>query len=245
MKGIFIMVDGLNASGKSVILESFREWASFKNLKILDVKDYAIKNNFIPKFSDVQDYDVIISSEPTYALVGKAIRDEIIKENGRDYNALTTSYAFALDREILYKRLLIPALKADKIIFQDRGVVTSFVYQPVQERIPLHELMKLPGNKLALQYAPDLLIIIQVSPEIVMNRISKRGLNANTIFNNLLFQRRISERYNSLWLKELFQRFGTDVAYISTEPPKTEEDTKNSAKELLAKLLVEKKIHFD
>ena len=245
MKGLFIMVDGLNASGKSVVLKSFVEWASFKNLKVLDVKDYSLKNNFIPTFEDIKDYDVIVNPEPSYALVGKAIREEIIKDNGRNYSALTTSYAFALDREILYKRLIIPALKSDKIILQDRGVATSFVYQPVQEGIPLHELMRLPGNKLALQYAPDMLIIMQVSPEVVMGRLSVRGSNASTIFNNLLFQRRISERYNSLWLKELFERFGTRVKYLSTEPPNTEEDTKNKAKKLLAELLKEKKINFD
>ncbi len=238
------MVDGSDGAGKSVVLRAIRDYRVSKNLRVLDLKEYCINNNTIPEFKEVQDYDVIMSAEPTYALVGKAIREEIIRENSRDYNALTTAYAFAIDREILYKRLLIPALKSGKFILQDRGVVTSFVYQPVQERIPLHELMKLPGNKIALQHAPDLLIIVRVSPEVVMERLAKKGLTSTTIFTNLLFQRRISERYGSLWLKELFQKFGTKIEYLSTEPPSTEEDTRKHALELFKKLLMEKNIEL-
>ncbi|MEM2121077.1 MAG: hypothetical protein QXU20_00240 [Candidatus Woesearchaeota archaeon] len=237
MKGIFVMVDGLDASGKSVIINAFKEWSSMKKLRILVLKDYCEEHKNLPEPEEIQDYDVIISNEPTDALVGKAIREELIKQNSRDYSAATIAQAFSLDREILYKRVIIPAIKQNKLIFQDRGVVSSFVYQPVQEHIPLNELIKLPGNRLALEYAPNLLIITKVSPEVVMERIEKKGMSAATIFTNLLFQRKISERYNSIWLRELFEKFGTRIVYISTEPPLTEEDTKRKAIEVLEEFL--------
>jgi len=237
MKGIFIMVDGLDASGKSLIINTFKDWSFSKKLKVFVLKDYCTEHKDLPEAEEIKDFDVIISNEPTDALVGKAIRDELIKQNSRDYSASTIAQAFSLDREILYKRVIIPALKQNKIVFQDRGVVSTFVYQPVQEHIPLNELIKLPGNRLALEYAPNLLILTKVSPEVVMERIEKKGMSSATIFTNLLFQRKISERYNSIWLRELFERFGTKIVYISTEPPATEEDTKKKAIEILEEFL--------
>ena len=231
------MVDGLDASGKGVIMSAFKEWAVSKRFKTLVLKEFCEEHNTLPSPNDVEEFDVIISCEPTYALVGKAIREELIKKNSRDYSAFSIAQAFSLDREILYKRVIIPAIKAGKIILQDRGVVTSFVYQPVQEHIPLHELMKFPGNKLALEFAPNVLIITRVSPEVVMERLEKKGLESSTIFTNLLFQRRISERYNSVWLRELFENFGTKIVYLSTEPPATEEDTRRRAISILEETL--------
>ncbi|MGB9748986.1 MAG: dTMP kinase [Candidatus Woesearchaeota archaeon] len=245
MKGIFIMVDGLDASGKSVIINAFKDWFFSKKMKVFSLKEYCEEHKTLPEPEEIENFDVIASNEPTDALVGKAIRDELIKKNSREYSAATIAQAFSLDREILYKRIIIPALKQNKIILQDRGVVSTFVYQPVQEHIPLNELIKLPGNRLALEHAPNLLVLTKVSPEVVMERIEKKGMNSATIFTNLLFQRKISERYNSIWLRELFERFGTKIVYISTEPPATEEETKKRAVEVLEEFLRTSGRNFD
>ncbi|MBW2988416.1 hypothetical protein KY318_02800, partial [Candidatus Woesearchaeota archaeon] len=187
------------------------------------------------------DSDVIISCEPTLAWVGKIIKEELIRPKERlSYSGVTIAHAFALDREILYRRVIIPALEQGKIIFQERGVITSFVYQPVQIHTPLTELMNIPGNKLALKYAPSLIIICTVEPEYLMPRLEKRPSHDRQIFEHLSFQRKLYHRYKSDWLRELFAKYGSTFAYIDTNPPKTEEDTILAAKKVwedyLAKL---------
>ncbi len=236
-KGKFVMADGLDGAGKGVIVDALAGWAKSRNLRVLNLMEYCREHNTFPEADELAEFDVIRSDEPTYSFVGQAIRDELIRNNGRQYSGWSIAQAFALDREILYKRVLLPALKEGKHVFQERGVVTSIVYQPLQERMQLSELLKLPGNRLAMQSAPDMLIIPQVSPEVVMDRLNVREKKDNSIFENLLFQRRIAERYSSEWLRSLFEGHGASVVYLDTNPPKTVEDTKNEAIKLWEKLI--------
>ena len=182
MKHKFVMVDGLDGSGKGTIVDGLAEWAERKGLKILDVRTYCRDKNTFPTYEEIEQSDVIVSAEPTFCYVGKAIREELVRASDRKYSALSLAHAFALDREILYRRVILPALKAGKYIFQERGVTSSIVYQPVQEHIQVSELLRFPGNRFALQNAPSLLIIAKVSPETVVKRLGLRQKKDNSIF---------------------------------------------------------------
>jgi len=219
------MVDGLDGSGKGVVINALRKWAEEKKLKILDLKEYCKENNRLPKPEEITGFNVIISCEMTNCWVGCALREEIVRENNRNYSITSTAHAFSLDREILYKRVIIPALKQGKYVFQERGVISSIVYQPVQGNISLTEIMRLPGNKLAIQNAPNLLIISQVAPETVMQRLNQRQKQDKAIFEEINFQRKLEQRYNSQWLKNIFENHGSKVAYLDTNFPKTSEET--------------------
>ncbi|MEM0231466.1 MAG: hypothetical protein QXT20_04730 [Candidatus Woesearchaeota archaeon] len=227
MRGTFVMVDGPDASGKSVVIGSLESWARSRGLKLLNLNYYYEEKHSIPSFDEIYTADVIVSSEPSPFYVGQALREEMLSQSERKYSAVSLAQAFALDREILYNRVIIPALKAGKFVFQDRGVITSLVYQPVESKISLVDLMRLPGNKLALDYAPDLVIVTIASPEQIMQRIDKR--TKKSIFDNLLFQRKIVERYNSVWLKQLLENMGSTVKYINTDFPKSVEETSMEA----------------
>jgi dTMP kinase len=238
--GAFILVDGMDGSGKGTIIEGLKAWVREKNLKILDLKEYYAKEKDIPQPEDIADYDVIFSSEPTYSPIGRVIADEMIHHPKREYSVLSTAWAFAIDREMLYNRVIIPALKQNKLILQERGVVTSLVYQPAQGRITLRELMEMPGNRLALKHAPNLMIITKVEPRIVIERLQADGRIGEAIFHTLNFQRTIDERYSSLWLKSLFEKFGTKIEYIDTNPSRTVEETKQEAIKLVDEFLAQK-----
>ena len=128
-RGIFVVVDGIDGSGKGIVVNSLASWAEDKNLKILDLRKYWKKHNDFPKEKEISNYDCIISAEPTFTPVGRVIREEIIQNNGRSYSAKVTATTLSLDREILYKRIIIPALEQGKYIFQERSVSSSLVYQ--------------------------------------------------------------------------------------------------------------------
>jgi thymidylate kinase len=230
--GGFVIVDGIDGSGKGVILQAFRDWVESKNLKSLDLREFCKENRRYPEPDEVEKYDVLFSSEPSYGYVGRAISEEIIKNNKRDYSVLSTAWAFALDREILYNRVIIPALKQDKYIFQERGVITSLVYQPVQGRIAFKQLIQMPGNRLALKYSPDLLFIARVEPKTVIERMKAQGKLGEAIFKSIHFQRKIDQRYASVWLKQLYERFKTKIHYIDTNPPKEIKETQKEVREI-------------
>src|SRR3989344_6197226 len=194
-KNRFVMVDGLDGSGKGAMVDALQNWAGQKGMKVLDLRSYCQEKNAFPEPEEVLQFDAIVSAEPTFCYVGRAIREELIRATARQYSALSIAHAFALDREILYKRVLIPAIKTGKYIFQERGISSSLVYQPVQEHIQLSELIRLPGNRTALQFSPALFMVAVVKPETVMRRLGSREKKDNSIFDSLGFQRKIDERF--------------------------------------------------
>jgi thymidylate kinase len=205
MKGKFVMIDGIIGAGKGVIIETLKQHYEH----VFDLREYTKEHKTFPIVEEINQ-ETIISSEPSYLYVGAAIREELLIGESK-YSGLTTAYAFALDREILYNRFIIPALKLGKTIIQERGVVSSLVYQPVQlEQLSLRDLMNIPGNRLAIKNAPSYLIIVKVNPEVIASRIKR----PHNIFDNLFFQRKIEERFESEWLKQVFERFGTKVLYL-------------------------------
>ncbi len=230
MKGKFVMVDGLDGSGKGVAVNSLKEWALKQNMKVLDLREYWKTNEGFP---DINDYDAIISAEPTFTGTGKIIREQLIK-NGSKATGKEVADAFSKDRKELYEKIILPARKAGKFIFQERGVITSIVYQPLMENsYTLEEIKNLEGNKFCLNHAPDLLIITVVNPEVVIERLKTRKKEDDAIFEQLEFQKKIKSIYESDWLKELFESKGSKIVFLDTNPPSTVEDTKKKIIEIL------------
>ena len=223
------MVDGLDGSGKGVVVDSLKDWAIKKKLKVLDLREYWKTKQGFP---DIKGYDAIISAEPTFTGWGKKIRGHLIK-TGSKASGEEIAEAYSKDRKELYGQIIIPALKQKKYIFQERGVVTSLVYQPLQEGMNLEKVMDLEGNKFCLSHPPDLLILTVVNPEVVMKRLDKREKKDNAIFEKLDFQKKIKVIYESNWLKKIFEDKGTKVIFLNTNPPSTPEDTKRKAVEIL------------
>ncbi|PIY96910.1 MAG: hypothetical protein COY66_01940 [Candidatus Kerfeldbacteria bacterium CG_4_10_14_0_8_um_filter_42_10] len=218
-KGKLIVIDGIDGSGKGTAVNVLADWAKGKKLRILDLKDYWKKNHTFPEPAEIKKYQVIISNEPTFSMVGQAIREEIIRDNSRDYSAYTTAEAYSLDREVLYQRVIIPALKSGKIVFQERSLSTSLVYQPIQaEPVSLKKILNLSGNKLALKYRPDLLIITILKPQTAINRLKRRTEKKDqAIFEKLKFLHKADKRFRSAWFRRIFESKGTKVVYLNTE----------------------------
>lgn len=240
LKNRFVMVDGLDGSGKGTIVDALQRWAELKGMNVLDLRSYCREKNTFPEAEEIIQYDAVVSAEPTFCLVGRAIREELVRATDRHYSAISLAQAFALDREILYKRVLIPAIKAGKYVFQERGISSSLVYQPVQEHIQLSELIRLAGNRTALQFAPGLFVVATVKPETVINRLGKRSKKDYSIFDNLGFQRNIDARFRSEWLRQLFEQHGSKVVYLDTDEPKTVDDTQNDAVKVFEQFLAGK-----
>ena len=218
------MVDGLDGAGKGVAVNALREWAESKEMKILDLRDYWKSNEGFP---DVSEYDVIVSAEPTFTGTGKKIREKLIK-NGTESSVKEIAEAFSQDRKELYEKLIIPALEKGKYVFQERGVVTSIVFQPTMgdSEVDVDYIKNMEGNKFCLEHSPDLLVIVLAEPEVVIERASAREKQDDAIFEKVEFQKNIKTIYESEWLKELFESKGSKVVYLDTNPPSTPEDTK-------------------
>ncbi len=236
-----ILIEGIDGSGKGVISKTLKKLAKEAGLKSFDLTEYIKKNKDFPEYDQIKEYDVVLSSEPTYGWIGQAIREEMIKENGRKYSALAVAQAYSLDRKVLYKRLITKALKDGKIVFNDRSVVSSLAYQPLQARaqgeyLELREIIELPGNKLSIkEFPPSHIIIAKVDPEKVIERLNLRSKKDNCIFEKIEFLKQLQLRYESDWLRGIFEKQGTKIIYLSTNT--TLQDTINRTREVWERII--------
>jgi len=232
-KGKFIVVDGLDGIGKTVIIEAILKYFKSKGRRVLDLHQYWEEYGFHPNFDnqanghlnpyyvDLNDYDVVYSSEPTHVGIGKVIRQEVVAHNGRSYPANLTAECYSTDRLVLYQRVILPALNAGKTVIQSRSVSTSIVYQPIQSELQkedfltMKEVMNLQGNKLALGNAPDLLIIPTIKDiNILFERLAGREKDDNCNFEKIEFQSKIKPLFEGKKLRKIFEKRGSVVKYL-------------------------------
>ncbi len=244
--GTFTVVDGLDGVGKGVVIDSIVAEFEKKGARVFSLDHYWRSNRHHPDFDrnckndayvSLEDFDVLLSSEPTFTQVGLAIREEVIAKNERQYSAKQTAELYAVDRLILHKRVLLPALAAGKHVLQSRSVSTSLIYQSNQslivgERaISMTEIMRIEGNRFCLDNGPNLLLIPTIiNVEEVMRRLAIREKQDNAKFENLEFQLKIKPLYDSSSFREIFEDLGTKVRYLDASI--SIEETKRQAVEI-------------
>jgi len=225
--GKLFEVDGLDKSGKGTSLDAIREYLEGKGARIFMTSNYERQYNEYPPKHAWQDYDVIMVDEPSFCLTGSEIRNVIINiHNSPWFHTLSTARYYARDRNQQNKIIVIPALKAGKVVVQGRGVSTSLVYQPTQDHfwrqthtqspiIHFDTITRIPGNAKELTILPNTLIFTRASADVVMARI-RGDKEDNARFENLTFQKVIESIYGSNEFHEFFRTAGVQVNTCET-----------------------------
>lgn len=210
-----------------MVVDSIKEYLKKKEKKVFDLREFMLEKHYIPEAEEINEYDYLMSCEPTNCWVGEAIRKEMFYMNGRDYSENLMLKAFSLDRLLLFKRLIVPFLERGGNVFQERSISTTLIQQPVHDpRITISRILKESGHDYILQHLPDYLVIINVDPEKTIQWIEKREKKDNDMYEKLMLQKQFAKRYNSKWFKKIFKERGTEVLFI---------DNNSTEKDLIAK----------
>ncbi|MFQ5455961.1 MAG: dTMP kinase [Nitrospirota bacterium] len=151
-KGILIAIEGIDGAGKSTQV------------------------NLLDKFMREEErYDVLITKEPTNGYWGQKIR-EIEKKGRKGITPEDELSFFIKDRKEHVENVIIPALKENKIVITDRYYFSTMAYQGALG-LDFREIQKKNEEFAPI---PDILIIIDISPEEGIRRIKeKRGERPN------------------------------------------------------------------
>ncbi|MFA6099300.1 MAG: hypothetical protein WC750_00290 [Patescibacteria group bacterium] len=240
--GLHAIIEGIDGSGKSTVLNACRAWAEERGVTFFNTIEFSEREGRLPSVEEMGQATGLITAEPTFCWVGKAIREEIIAkhENSdtrhviRDpsepseishvtchesrYTGWETAQAYALDRLVQFRRLIIPFLQGhpERIIFQDRGLGSSLAYQPLQDTtLTTEQIITLPGNAQTLAFAPNLLILIRTEAAAAMARLAGRTEKQDgDIFEEPNFQQKLVQRYLSDDVLGPFKKAGTNIAEV-------------------------------
>lgn len=232
-RGYFAVVDGLDGIGKGVIESTLVEELEGR---IFDSVTWCKENpTKRPDISLLEDYAGVLTGEPTYSGLGMDIRKTLISNaNKGKFPSDLLIRAYAADREIQMRNLVVPAINAGYNVIQSRSLGTSLCYQTLNAEdeglnaeFVRAEILADPGNQYQLANAPDLLIIPTIGDvDELIRRLGNRDKKDDAIFENKEFLTRAKVPYESDWLREIFEEHGTQVEYldagISIEDSKTQ-----------------------
>lgn len=216
-------MEGITGSGKTTVIRGILDWLRNAEQKIFSLESWCVDNHAWPITADFKHADVLATMEPSYAWLGAAIRGELSRTD-RPYTSQNRAEAFALERLMLYRRLVLPAREMGMTVVQDRGVGSSLAYQTVaDDAVTDAFLLSLSGNQLALAHTPDTLIITECPVETAIARLKNRLESSHSpnrgvfLDPNLLI--RVTERFRSQAWQNYFTSRGTDLIFLDTSAP--------------------------
>ena len=169
MTNKFIVVEGSEGVGKS------------SQIKIIE--QYLIDNKI----------DYILTREPGGTSFGESIRDIILNDDNNT-EELTDSLLFYASRYENYKKIILPALDADKTVICDRYHYSTLVYQGIvgnnSSVKAIHEIFDAIYSKMI-----DHIIYLYTTPKESFKRISKRSVTDKFESRGLSYLEDLSNAY--------------------------------------------------
>ncbi|MEM7070258.1 MAG: dTMP kinase [Pseudomonadota bacterium] len=174
-KGRFIVFEGGEGAGKSSLI---------KNLK---------------KHFDALSIPVCVTYEPGGTSLGKQIRQWLLEKHEDDFSPQPLCQILLLlaARTHHLNSVIIPALKANKVVLCDRFYASTLAYQGAGHGVSTKLIEQLSAFILD-QYRPDLTIFLNIDPAIGLKRIKDRPQNNDYDRLGLAFHQRINKAFRQI-----------------------------------------------
>lgn len=175
MRGFFCVVEGIDGSGKSTLIEALD----------LRLRDFVQSGAF-------SGYERL--REPTDGSCGRRIREHLRNRDDLDRNAWLE--LFLLDRAENVERNVKPALNDGRLILQDRYFYSTAAYQGFADNPPT------PADVVAVSLGcgfpvPDLVLYLDLAPNLALQRIVTNRAGTES-FETLEQLQRIHANYASI-----------------------------------------------
>ena len=184
-KGKFIVIEGIGASGKDTQVELLENY----------LKDKGI--------------DLLVTREHTRDTALGILIEKIIKKQEEQIDSQALQLLFISDRRNHFVKVIEPALSEGKIVIGNRYYPVNVAYSGEEWRKNFLDINQMVVDR------PDLVLIIDVSPEVAIERMNKRG--DHDIFDQTDTMERCRNGYK--WYVE---NSGDDCVIINGEGTKEE-----------------------
>lgn len=147
---MFITFEGIEGSGKGVMLRRTLEWLRAAGCNVLETR------------------------EPGGSELGAALRALLLDTRNRDLAPEAELFMYLADRAQHVSAKIRPALEAGQLVVSDRYADSTIVYQGYGRGLDLEELFRL--NDLAVKGLwPDLTLVLDLEVEVGLGRAIKRN----------------------------------------------------------------------
>lgn len=192
-KGIFIVLEGPDRSGKSTQAALLKAWL------------------------EERGREVIVTREPGGTSVAEQVR-EILLDPKSEIAPLTELFLYETSRAQHTLEKILPALKAGKVIISDRYTLSTTAYQGYGRGLDMKTIETL--NRIAtMNLKPDLTIVIDIPDKVFAEREKTRPGRDRMERQSDLFRRRVNRAYKLLARRPGVTRVdgGRDIGAIQAD----------------------------
>jgi dTMP kinase len=138
-------VEGLDASGKSTLIENLSEWAA----------DNQFNSRYIQHERVQKDTDILLTQEPTTQETGQKVREALGSEEG-EFHPMSVLFRFLADHAYHINNQLPTRFLQEKLVFTDRYTGSRAAYQSQSvadyfETDPLPKIRELHHKSLSVK----------------------------------------------------------------------------------------------
>lgn len=138
MKGLFIVMEGSDGSGKTTQI------------------------NLLEQYLKEAGYECLITREPGGTVIGEEVRELILNPEYKEMSPVTEMLLYAASRAQLVHEVIGPALEAGRIVISDRFVDSSIVYQGIARNLGISTVAAVNAPGIGI-YRPDGIFFIDLS----------------------------------------------------------------------------------
>lgn len=138
MKGLFIVMEGPDGSGKTTQI------------------------NLLKEYLEEAGYGCLITREPGGTVIGEKVRQLILNPEHKEMSPVTEMLLYAASRAQLVHEVIGPALEEGKIVISDRFVDSSIVYQGIARKLGISTVSAVNAPGIGI-YRPDGIFFIDLS----------------------------------------------------------------------------------
>lgn len=138
MKGLFIVMEGPDGSGKTTQI------------------------NLLEQYLKEAGYECLITREPGGTVIGEGVRELILNPEHKEMSPVTEMLLYAASRAQLVHEVIGPALEAGRIVISDRFVDSSIVYQGIARNLGISTVAAVNAPGIGI-YRPDGIFFIDLS----------------------------------------------------------------------------------
>lgn len=138
MKGLFIVIEGPDGSGKTTQI------------------------NLLEQYLKEAGYECLITREPGGTVIGEEVRELILNPEYKEMSPVTEMLLYAASRAQLVHEVIGPALEAGRIVISDRFVDSSIVYQGIARNLGISTVAAVNAPGIGI-YRPDGIFFIDLS----------------------------------------------------------------------------------
>jgi len=141
-------------------------------------------------------YDIVSTREPGGSMVAEAIRDVVLNPKYEGVTPYTEALLYAASRAQHLDEVVIPAIKANKLVLCDRYLDSSLAYQGYARDLGFDFVLSI--NQYALFHMPDLTFYIDIDPKLGLSRINHRQDLDRLDQESINFHDRVRQGYNKV-----------------------------------------------